>query len=182
MATVAVPEQEAILAVGAAQARPPTGVGRLGYPIFLVAVWVIALHVADDSSLQPQPGTSAGEHLVSGLVPLGVLALAAALYTPVRSGARAAIALLLGVFGIVAGIEAAHYTTQVGPSGDDFTGLLSLIAIHEPPFGPAGLTLFIIAVLLFARQQASAPAINPAAVPSREVGGAQRAERATPTR
>jgi uncharacterized protein len=100
--------------------------------VFLGAVGVIALHVVDDSFLQPQPGTSAGDHLVGGLVPLAVLALAAAAYPRLRAGARAAIALALGVFGIAAGIEGAHYTTQVGPSGDDFTGLLCI---------PAGLVL-----------------------------------------
>jgi hypothetical protein len=35
---------------------------------------------------------------------------------------------------------------------------LPLIAIHEPPFGPVGLALFIVAALLFVRQRASAPA------------------------
>jgi uncharacterized protein len=105
---------------------------------FLIAVGVIALHVVDDSFLQPQPGTSAGDHLVSGLVPLGVLALAAAVYPRASGGARAAIALLLGVFGVVAGIEAAHYTSQVAPSGDDFTGLLSI---------PAGVVLLGLGVV-----------------------------------
>jgi uncharacterized protein len=96
--------------------------------LFLIGVGVIAVHVIDDSFVQPQPGTSAGDHLVSGLVPLAVLGLAAAVYARLRGGARAAVALLCGVFGIVAGIEAAHYTNQVGPSGDDFTGLLCLPA------------------------------------------------------
>ena len=36
---------------------------------------VSALHVLDDNFLQPQPGTSAGDHLVSGLVPCAVLRL-----------------------------------------------------------------------------------------------------------
>jgi hypothetical protein len=35
---------------------------------------------------------------------------------------------------------------------------LPLIALHEPPFGPVGLTLFIAAVLLLVRQQAAVPA------------------------
>jgi hypothetical protein len=35
---------------------------------------------------------------------------------------------------------------------------LPLIAIHEPPFGPVGLSLFIVAALLLVRQQASVPA------------------------
>jgi uncharacterized protein len=119
-------------------ARRPAGAGRLERRVFLVAVGVIALHVVDDSFLQPQPGTSAGDHLVSGLVPLAVLGLAAAVYARLRGGGRAAIALVLGVFGIVAGIEAVHYTTKVGPSGDDFTGLLSI---------PAGVALLGLGVV-----------------------------------
>ena len=40
------------------------------------ALGVMALHVADDSFLQPASGTSAADHVVSGLVPILVLALA----------------------------------------------------------------------------------------------------------
>jgi hypothetical protein len=40
---------------------------------------------------------------------------------------------------------------------------IPLIAVHEPPFGPVGLLLFIGAVLLMAREQASAPAPGPPA-------------------
>ena len=93
-----------------------------------VAIGLVALHVADDNFLQPQPGTSAGDHLVSGLIPLSVLALAGWAYPRLRAGLRATIALALGGFGIVAGIEAVYYTTKDGPSGDDFTGFLSLLA------------------------------------------------------
>jgi uncharacterized protein len=113
---------------GAARRRLAVGDWRRERALFLIGVGVIAVHVVDDSFVQPQPGMSAGDHLVSGLVPLAVLGLAAAVYPRLRGEARAAIALLLGVFGIVAGIEAAHYTTQVAPSGDDFTGLLCLPA------------------------------------------------------
>jgi uncharacterized protein len=94
-----------------------------------VAIGLVALHVADDNFLQPNPGTSAADHLVSGLVPLAVLVLAAWAYPRLRAGARATIALVLGLFGIVAGIEAVYYaTTDAGLSGDDYTGLLSLVA------------------------------------------------------
>jgi uncharacterized protein len=118
-------------------AAPPAGpapesragpAGSRERAVFLIGAGVIALHVADDSFLQPQPGTSAGDHLVSGLVPLAVLGLAALAYPRVRGGARAAIALLVGFFGIVVGVEGAYYTSKVGPSGDDFTGLLSIAA------------------------------------------------------
>ena len=100
--------------------------------LFLASLALIALHVIDDSFLQPQPGTSAADHLVSGLVPLTALALAAAAFLRVRVGGRAVIALVAGFFGVVVGVEAVHYTTHGGPSGDDFTGLLAI---------PAGLAL-----------------------------------------
>ena len=73
---------------------------------------VIALHVVDDSFLQPQPGTSAGDHLVSGLVPVAVLLGVAAVYPRLASGLRATVLALLGLFGIVAGVEAAYYTNS----------------------------------------------------------------------
>ena len=119
--------------------------------IFYVAAGLIALHVADDSFIQPQPGTSAGDHLVSGLVPLAVLGLAAAAYARVPGGARAAIALLTGVFGIATGIEAVHYTTKVGPSGDDFTGLVALGA------GVALLGLGLVTLWTTRRREGSVP-------------------------
>jgi hypothetical protein len=40
--------------------------------LFLLAIGVIAMDVIDDPYLQPESGT-AGDHLVSGLVPLAVL-------------------------------------------------------------------------------------------------------------
>ena len=128
MATVAVPDDAAAPATLAEAQRPHAALGRGERTLFLIGAGVIALHVADDSFLQPQPGTSAGDHIVSGLVPLGAIGRAALAYLRVRAGARAAIALVLGVFGIAAGIEAAFYTTKTGPSGDDFTGFLSLAA------------------------------------------------------
>jgi uncharacterized protein len=100
--------------------------------IFRLALAAIAVHVVDDSFVQPQPGTSAADHLVGGGVALAALALAAWAYPRLRGGRRGALALLSGVFGIVAGIEALRYTAAVGPSGDDFTGLLAI---------PAGLGL-----------------------------------------
>src|SRR5262249_52382793 len=97
-----------------------------------LAVAVIALHVVDDNFLQPNPGTSAADHLAGGLVPLVLLLLAGALYPRLRAGGRATVALLAGFLGVLVGSEAAYYTSEVGPSGDDFTGLLAI---------PAGLLL-----------------------------------------
>ena len=94
----------------------------------IVALVVVALHVVDDNFLQPQPGNSAAGHLISGLVPIAVLGLAAALYGRVRPGLSGATALLLGFFGVLFGTEAVQYTRVVGPSGDDYTGLSSVLA------------------------------------------------------
>jgi len=93
-----------------------------------LALGAVALHVADDNFLQPNPGTSAGDHLVSGLVPLALLVAAGVFYDWLRAGARAIVALLAGFFGVLAGTEAVHYTLEVGPSADDYTGLLSIVA------------------------------------------------------
>lgn len=109
-----------------------------------VALGLIALHVADDSFLQPEPGTSASDHVVGGLVPLAVLGLAAWGYPRLRAGFRATIALILGGFGVIVGIEGAYSTVKGGPSGDDFTGLLAI---------PAGVVLIGLAVVTLWRSR-----------------------------
>jgi fermentation-respiration switch protein FrsA (DUF1100 family) len=89
----------------------------------------VALHVADDNFLQPQPGTSPADHLVSGLVPLVAYTGAALAYPRLRPGARAAAALVLGVLGVVIGAsEPAYYASHGGLSGDDYTGVLAAAA------------------------------------------------------
>jgi hypothetical protein len=101
--------------------------------LFFTATTLVALHVADDNFVQPAAGTSAFDHLASGLIPLTLVALGAWFYPWVRAGAAASIAIAIGVLGLIVGaIEAGYYTSAVGPSGDDFTGLLAI---------PAGLAL-----------------------------------------
>jgi predicted alpha/beta hydrolase len=101
-----------------------------------VAIALIALHVVDDSFLQPNPGTSVTDHLASGLIPTALLALAAWAYTRLGGPARGMLAAFLGPLGIAAGIEAVYYASEVGASGDDFTGFAALVA---------GLALFVSA-------------------------------------
>jgi hypothetical protein len=101
--------------------------------LFTVATSLVGLHLVDDNFLQPEPGTSALDHLAGGLVPLAALGIAAVGYRRGRAGLRAVIALLAGVFALVFGAASAAFATiTVGASGDDFTGLLLL---------PAGLVL-----------------------------------------
>lgn len=105
------------------------GAARLETLLAGVGLAVIALHVLDDSFFQPQPGTSARDHLVSGLVPAGVFLGAAAAYPHLRAGLRASLALALGLLGIViGGSEAGYYTLHDQPSGDDYTGFLAVLA------------------------------------------------------
>ena len=100
--------------------------------MFRGALALIALHVADDNFFQPPAGTSAGDHLISGLVPLALLALAAWGFPRLSGGRQGALALLIGPLGIATGLEAIHYARDAGASGDDFTGFLTI---------PAGLVL-----------------------------------------
>jgi len=102
-------------------------VARRESTLVYVGLGLIALHVLDDNFFQPQPGTSAGDHLVSGLVPFAVIVAAALVYGRLRAGWRAATALLFGVFGIVPSIEAFYYTSEVGASGDDYTGFAAAL-------------------------------------------------------
>src|SRR5262249_36367586 len=62
----------------------------------------IALHVLDDNFIQPQSGTSAFDHLASGLVPAAVLLTLAAVGDRLRPGLQASLVALAGVFGVVA--------------------------------------------------------------------------------
>ena len=94
---------------------------RLERLLFLGGIGVIAVHVIDDSFVQPNDGTSAGDHLVGSLVPLAVLALGAWWYPRARAGVRAVIALLAGALGLAVSSEAWYYTREVGASGDDYT-------------------------------------------------------------
>jgi hypothetical protein len=117
---------------------------NLEQKLFLLGVGLIALHVLDDNFLNPEPGTSAGDHLVSGLVPLTALALAAAWYARLRAGARASLAIVLGAFGVVSGLEGWHYGLEVGLSGDDYTGIVAL---------PAGALLIVTGVVTLWRSR-----------------------------
>ena len=105
-----------------ADARRETGLAR-------IAIAVVALHVVDDSFLQPNPGTSAADHLVGGLVPLALLVAARALYGRAPRRARARRSRCSPASSACSpASRRAYYANAVGPSGDDYTGLLSILA------------------------------------------------------
>ena len=102
--------------------RTEAGLARL-------ALGIAALHVVDDNFLQPQPGTSAADHLAGGLVQVGLFVLFAWAYPRLRPGLRGTLAVFVGLFTVVMGVgEAGYYTRENGPSGDDYTGLLAIPA------------------------------------------------------
>jgi uncharacterized protein len=125
----------ALTTSAASRARSPgrraldaVGLRRNEATLAVGGIVVVAVHIVDDNFLQPQPGTSAGDHLVSGLVPIAALLLVAGLYRRLRPGLRGSLALLLGVFGVVTGIEAVYYLDAGRLSGDDYTGLAAIAA------------------------------------------------------
>jgi uncharacterized protein len=102
--------------------------GRREATLANLGLAVIAVHVLDDSFLQPQPGTSAGDHLAGGLVPTAALLVTAGFYARLRPGPRAVLATLFGFFGIVVGIEAVYFLDAGRLSGDDYSGLAAIPA------------------------------------------------------
>jgi hypothetical protein len=108
----------------------PTGrrAPRRETTIVVLCVAALVAHVLDDNFVQPEPGTAAGDHLVSGLVPVLLLAATMVVYVRLRAGLRAIVAMTLGGLGVVTGTPAAYYQRQGAMEGDHYTGLLALVA------------------------------------------------------
>ena len=103
---------------------------------FYAAIALIALHIVDDEFLQPPSGTAIQDHLLAGLLPIGVALTAASVYPRLRAGLRAGIALIFGILTFVAGTIAFGSASADGISGSDWSGLLLL---------PTGLMLIAMA-------------------------------------
>ena len=65
--------------------------------VFGAGVGLAILHVLDDAFIEKQPGTKAGDHLFAAGVLLVVLGGSLALYPRLGAGARAALAVGLGI-------------------------------------------------------------------------------------
>jgi hypothetical protein len=93
---------------------------------FRVALLVIGVAIADDAFAHRQPGTTVGDHLVSGLVPLAVAGALAWAYPRLRPGTRASIAIVCGGLAAVAGVaDGLRHVLVDQLSGDDATVLLA---------------------------------------------------------
>ena len=125
----------------------------MGLAVFasLYAAWELVLGVgtgilAHETNALPEAQQAVGRDLVDSYAKNGVIAVLS----------------VVGSLGLAAGmIGAAVARRRAYRLGWPPLVLillpLPLIAIHEPPFGPVGLAMFISAVLLLVRQQASAP-------------------------
>src|SRR4051812_10577542 len=91
--------------------------------MFRIALGLIALRVIDGAFLQPAPGTSAGDHVVSGLAQLLLLGLVAFAHPRLKPGLQGALVLTTGVLGVATGLDAVYYARATGLSSDDLTGL-----------------------------------------------------------
>jgi uncharacterized protein len=101
---------------------------RREHALFLLALGLVAIPVVDDNFVHPAPGTSAGDHLASGLVPLGVLGVVAVAYPYLRAGVRAAISMTLGALVLAVGFPGVYYIRDGTAAFDHYTALLAFPA------------------------------------------------------
>jgi hypothetical protein len=96
--------------------------------LFLLAIGLVAVPVIDDNFVHPAAGTSATDHLLSGLVPLAVLGALAVLYPYLRAGVRAATSITLGVIVCAVGFPGVYYIADGSAAFDHYTALLAFAA------------------------------------------------------
>jgi len=93
-----------------------------------LALGLVAIAIVDDSFIHPEPGTAAGDHLLSGVAPLAVLAAVALVVPRLRAGVRAATYMTLGAIVGAVGFPGIYYISEGSASFDDYTALLALPA------------------------------------------------------
>jgi uncharacterized protein len=97
-----------------------------------LALGLAAIPIVDDNFVHSEPGTSAGDHLLSGLVPIAVLAAVALIGPRLRAGLRAATYMTLGAILFAVGAPGVYYLADGSAEFDHYTALLAF---------PAALTL-----------------------------------------
>jgi dienelactone hydrolase len=90
---------------------------------------LVCLYVLDDAFVHPEAGTTAADHLLSGLVVPVVVVAGAILALRLRDGARGALLLVLGALAIVAGVADGLRPALLDRlSGDDLSAMLAAVA------------------------------------------------------
>jgi len=86
-----------------------TSPGRNFEPVVVkaavLAIGVVVVRTLDDAFIHPAAGLGAGDHLLSGLVPVAAGVTAAAVILRTRGRLRSFAALLAGFWGLVASME-----------------------------------------------------------------------------
>ena len=136
-------------APGARAAAPPA---RNDVTVFRAALAVVALAVADDAFIHPEPGVTAGDHLASGLVPLAGAALLIAIAPRLCTVVRAWLAIFVGALAIVGGVtDGVRHIAVDRVSGDDVTAVLA---------GVAGIVLVALGVATLWRTRRTAGSLG----------------------
>ena len=94
----------------------------------LVVAGLVGVHLLDDNFVHPEPGTTAGDHLVSGLVPLAAVIMTAVVAVRARPGSRAIAAAIIAAAAVITGVEGWQSLQHGGASRDDYTGIIALAA------------------------------------------------------
>jgi uncharacterized protein len=95
--------------------------------VFAAGVGFAILHVLDDAFIGKQPGTTAGDHLLATGALLVVLGGSLVLYPRLRAGARAALAVGLGILITTAGAMHVVHAVIDEAERSDFTGILAMV-------------------------------------------------------
>lgn len=113
--------------------------------ILAVATALTALHVLDDATLHREPGTTVSDYLIGAGALLAVLAVSAAVFSRLRAGAQAALALLLGA--LAATLGALHLIETANGTGSTWDAVSAAFTLA------AGLAALVVGVRLLWRSR-----------------------------
>jgi hypothetical protein len=110
---------------------------------FRAALAVVGLAVVDDAFVNLEPGVRAGDHIVSGLVPLAVIVVLIAVANRLPSFLRGWLAIFTGALALTAAItDGVRHILVDRVSGDDVSAVLG---------GVAGIVLLLLGILVLWR-------------------------------
>ena len=92
--------------------RRPVFAWRDDVALARIGLAAVGLHLFDDAFIQPEAGTSAGDHLVSGGALLALLALFGVLYPRLRRATRGWLAGSIGLLAFGAALAVPGYQTR----------------------------------------------------------------------
>ena len=100
----------------------------LAHRVFAISTAIGLLHALDDAVLNRQPGVPVTQHLPALLVVTALAVTGVLLFGRLRTGLRAAMALLFGGAALANGALHVMHISVDGPSSSDITGVLAAAA------------------------------------------------------